>query len=132
MLGIISCGNPYEYIELEQKENIIIMAEVIETQEYVNESVMHIPSDMYGKYGDWEISADGIEQPVNCMLYPNPVTSKVFLDNGGNVSESVGTDYYSFYGTANFMYNGKKYSGDCKLEIKKENDAWLVNGVAVE
>ena len=132
ILGIISCGNPYEYIEAEQKENVTIMAEVTETQEYINDPIMHIPESMSGTYGTWEISVEGIDQPVDCMLYPNPVTSKVFIDNGGSTTETVGNDYYSFYGTAKFLYKEKYYSGDCKLEIKKENDVWLVNGVAVE
>jgi hypothetical protein len=104
-------------------------------QVYKNDKKLHVPDSMSGIWavsetGDrWVLAKNGIIQPVNCTLYPNPVEPEMFLNaEDGKTEEETGENYYRFFGSAQFKHKGNIYFGECRIEIDATGDAVLING----
>lgn len=148
-LGALSCeleqiepldatpiGIPDPVVAPEEEENDEQEYEIMKN-EYTNIDRYHLPDAVSGKTIEcsgnrWELSPEGIVQPVNCTLYPNPVTPEMFntaIDGStAEVVETEGVNFsYSLEMKGKFPYKGNEIFGEVKLLIVKDESGLFFN-----
>ena len=120
-------------------------------KEYTNSKDLHIPAWLAG-HEVWTIPPEpeegeeqaesrmvarftdaGIVEPVNKLLYPNPITPEPFLAaEDKTVTERVSDTSYKLTLKGTFEYKSYPIYGECCHEIAIDGETVTHNGTAVE